>query len=185
MASLAIGLSTTEMPLNTFVGAWKSSIGLCTTGQILNAGQWCAPLNAISSCYSNNSVVGCLVYLDDNTAFETWDGVMVKASVTFNVDGNVVRPIVLPMNPTQVLSSIVGPSISLDVPRDEELFPTLTLHSQSQVMSRFCSGDITVKSRDSIGKYYTFHLYVEIGESCDLTDWNINRCSSWCYYICS
>lgn len=157
MASLAIGLSTTEMPLNTFVGAWKSSIGLCTTGQILNAGQWCAPLNTISSCYGNSSVVGCLVHLDDNTAFETWDGVMVKASVTFNVGGNIVKPIVIPMtsviNLDQVNSTNNIPTLSLAVPKDEELYPTLTLHSQSQVMSHFCSGDIVARSREAIGEF--------------------------------
>merc|ERR1719203_2185909 len=35
LASLSIGLSTLEMPLNTLVGSWKSSVGLCTNGQIL------------------------------------------------------------------------------------------------------------------------------------------------------
>lgn len=34
VASLCVGLSTPEMPLNTLVGSWKYSIGLCSTGQV-------------------------------------------------------------------------------------------------------------------------------------------------------
>jgi hypothetical protein len=45
MASLSIGLSTQEMPLNTLVGSWKGSVGLCTTGQILDAGRWCSTVD--------------------------------------------------------------------------------------------------------------------------------------------
>ena len=87
--TLSVGLSTLEMPLNTLVGAWKSSIGLCSTGQIMSAGQWCSPGDNLSS-YGNASTVGCLVRLDDSSPFETWDGVMVTASVTFNVNGVVL-----------------------------------------------------------------------------------------------
>ena len=39
LTTLSIGLSTEEMPPNTLVGAWQGSCGLCTTGQILTAGQ--------------------------------------------------------------------------------------------------------------------------------------------------
>jgi len=166
MASLSIGLSTTEMPLNTLVGAWKSSIGLCTTGQVLNAGQWCAPTNPILSSYGNNSVVGCLVRLDDSSAFETWDGVVVNANVAFNVNGNLVEPLLIPMGgygtevTTNPLNDEIGQwasgqtrnaTISLFVPREEELFPTLTLHSQSQVFCHFCAADVFAANRESIG----------------------------------
>lgn len=42
--------------------------------------------------------------------------------------------------------------LPLFVPRDEELFPTLTLHSsQTEVLCRFCSEDIIAKTRYEIG----------------------------------
>jgi hypothetical protein len=84
MVTLAIGLSTEEMPANTLVGAWSGSVGLCTTGQILTAGQWCSPVDPSMSSYGDSATVGCLVCLDDGSAFETWDGVMITAQVTFN-----------------------------------------------------------------------------------------------------
>jgi hypothetical protein len=90
--TLSIGLSTIEMPPNTLVGAWQGSIGLCTTGQIFVAGQWCSPHDPSASAYTNSSTVGCLVLLDDSSAFETWDGVMVHSSVTFNINGQLVPP---------------------------------------------------------------------------------------------
>lgn len=191
VATLSIGLSTLEMPLNTLVGAWKGSVGLCTTGQILAAGQWCSPLDPRRSSYGNNSTVGCLVCLDDASAFETWDGVMVTSAVTFNVDGNVVTPPVcaapmaalssgLPAGgmPLSVRDGAIGygdeyssqsnrqqqqeqkrnqfapptSTLPLFVPREEELFPTLTLHSPAtRVMCRFCAEDIVATSRSCIG----------------------------------
>jgi len=202
VATLSIGLSTLEMPLNTLVGAWKGSVGLCTTGQILTAGQWCSPLNQQLSSYGNNCTVGCLVCLDDLSAFETWDGEMVTAIATFNVNGNVVMPpgcatqmggggvqqeplgggfgmsssaTSLFQTPgvgrishssnsqsvlhhgqtdeTGVMHSPYAPStLPLLVPREEELFPTLTLHSPgTEVMCRFSAGDVLARSRASIG----------------------------------
>ena len=99
MAALSIGLSTKEMPPNTLVGAWKGSVGLCTTGQMLTAGQWAMPVDPTMSSYGDRATVGCLVCLDDGSAFETWDGVMVTAAVTFSVNGRMVSPPVstLPM----------------------------------------------------------------------------------------
>ena len=85
--TLSIGLSTEEMPHNTLVGAWSGSVGLCTTGQILTAGQWCSPVDPTMSSYGDAATIGCLVCLDDGSAFETWDGVMVTAQVTFNGEG--------------------------------------------------------------------------------------------------
>lgn len=189
LSSLSIGLSTPEMPSNTLVGAWKSSIGLLTTGQILAAGQWYSPCDSRLSMYGNSSTVGCLVLLDDSGMFETWDGMMVPALVTFNVDGNVVLP--PPYLPPHlggiggVLGGAVGnpsmmmmgmgmgmshmgtglenedaaaaamasnTSFPLYVPREEDLYATLTLHSPAtQVMCRFCAEDVVACTRESIG----------------------------------
>jgi hypothetical protein len=152
MATLSIGVSTLEMPLNTLVGAWKGSVGLCTTGQILTAGQWCTSLDPNQSSYGESATVGCLVHLDDQSAIETWDGVMVAASVTFNVNGQIVPPPIhteqVAMKwPTRHLSTI-----SLLVPADEELFPTVTLHSTgTQVLCRFSADDLRATWREHIG----------------------------------
>mmetsp|Transcript_25626 Transcript_25626/g.55475 ORF Transcript_25626/g.55475 Transcript_25626/m.55475 type:complete len:1193 (+) Transcript_25626:51-3629(+) len=166
-ASVSVGLSTVEMPLNALVGAWKGSIGLCTTGQILAAGQWCSPLDPRVSAYGSDSTVGCLVCLDDDSAFETWDGTMVTALITFNVNGQVV----LPHSGNNALGSTTGSNeqqqqqqqvsntapnesstVPLFVPREEELYATLTLHSpDTQVLCRFCAEDILARSRKEIG----------------------------------
>ncbi len=172
-ASLSIGLSTLEMPLNALVGAWKGSVGLCSTGQILAGSQWCSPLGTKN--YGSGSTVGCLVYLDDDSAFETWDGVMVTASVILNVDGHIIIPAGVMGQGHTANQSITGSSgrdqvdiqnqqlsrsdnselnsvLPLFVPREEELFPTLTLHStQTEVLCRFCASDILATSRRSIG----------------------------------
>lgn len=178
-ATLAIGLSTEEMPPNTLVGAWQGSVGLCTTGQILMAGQWCSPANPLMSAYVAGSTVGCLVYLDDESAFETWDGVMVKAVVRFNVNGvTVAQPVsTLPMTgspatqPSVVLSpphmtggrELSGATISaldptrstalnLLVPAIEDLYPTVTIQSSgTAVVCRFSTEDIAANSRASMG----------------------------------
>lgn len=171
MATLSIGLSTKEMPPNTLVGAWKGSVGLCTTGQMLTAGQWCSPVDPTMSSYGDRATVGCLVCLDDGSAFETWDGVMVTAAVTFNVNERIVSPPVstLPMG----AAGLVGPGATLDpqtpraptggpappsftlpllVPTEEELYPTVTLHSPgTSVMCRFSAGDVIGTSRNVIG----------------------------------
>jgi hypothetical protein len=168
MATLSIGLSTKEMPPNTLVGAWKGSVGLCTTGQILTAGQWCSPVDPTLSSYGDRATVGCLVCLDDGSAFETWDGVMVTAAVTFNVNEFIVSPPVsaLPMGsaglmppatpgePHQSQAMLGPPSFTLPllVPAEEELYPTVTLHSPATaVMCRFSAGDVLATSRESIG----------------------------------
>ena len=82
MVTLSVGLSTEEMPSNTLVGAWSGSVGLCTTGQILTAGQWCSPGEPYS--WPVGATVGVLVNLDDSSALEHWDGVMITAQVTYN-----------------------------------------------------------------------------------------------------
>ena len=184
LASLSIGLSTLEMPLNALVGQWKGSIGLCTTGQILVAGQWSSPLDPRVSAYGNNSTVGCLVYLDDESAFETWDGTMVTANVTFSVNGRVMETQAanMPFGPAHQGGGPPGRQQPMDnveerdqgeeeqsgnpfeqdgqgalimplyVPREEEVYATLTLHSpETQVMARFSADDILARSRANIG----------------------------------
>lgn len=181
MVTLSIGLSTEEMPPNTLVGAWSGSVGLCTTGQILTVGQWCTPGDPSLSSYGDSATVGCLVCLDDGSAFETWDGVMITAQVTFNVNGRIVAPpaSTLPttggasglMPGAQMQMGLINGSIGYDplpyrgpnpmpprctlpllVPSAEELYPTVTLHSPaSAVMCRFSAEDIVANSRESIG----------------------------------
>jgi hypothetical protein len=165
MASLSIGLSTQEMPLNSLVGSWKGSVGLCTTGQILDAGRWCSTLDSRKSSYGNQSTVGCLVHIDDGSAFETWDGEMVNVNVTFNVDGVVVKSIGYNDSGSGgggggnagggndvPAEGIYGGNSVLAIPKEEELFPTLTLHSPStKVLARFCSADIKATRRSQIG----------------------------------
>jgi len=179
MATLSFGLSTKEMPSTTLVGVWKGSVGLCTTGQILISGQWCSlgPDPTISP-FGDRETVGCLVCLDDNSAFETWDGVMITATVTFNINGRIVSPRV-PSAPisgpdqgsfastqTNVPIEDVPPLFTLPllVPAEEELYPTLTLHSPgTSVMCRFSAGDITARSRDAIGAPKNVTVYAVDG----------------------
>ena len=184
MATLSIGLSTKEMPSNTLVGAWKGSVGICATGQMLTAGQWCSPLDPSTSSYGDRATVGCLVCLDDGSAYETWEGMSVSAGVTFSVNQKTVSPPVstLPMAsatldtlvtnlPTPVGSptsiDLAGPprtpplrigpaptsfTLRLLVPAEEELFPTVTLHSPgTAVMCRFSLGDVLATTRAAIG----------------------------------
>eukprot|EP00591_Stephanopyxis_turris_P012079 CAMPEP_0195526846 /NCGR_PEP_ID=MMETSP0794_2-20130614/28154_1 /TAXON_ID=515487 /ORGANISM="Stephanopyxis turris, Strain CCMP 815" /LENGTH=611 /DNA_ID=CAMNT_0040657631 /DNA_START=9 /DNA_END=1844 /DNA_ORIENTATION=- len=177
MASLSIGLSTLEMPVNTLVGAWKSSVGLCTTGQILAGGQWYAPpppppgnaslsnqsgnAGCGNNAYGNHSTVGCLVYIDETCAFETWDGVMIQANVIYNVDGRlVIPPVGLASTKNMVVSdnsqrkgNVQSAGLAVFVPKEEELYPTLTLHSPgTRVMCRFCAQDMVLaRNRESIG----------------------------------
>lgn len=206
-SSVAVGLSTLEMPLNALAGAWKGSIGLCTNGQILAAGQWCSPLDPRVSAYSSNSTVGCLVCLDDDSAFETWDGTMVTAAVKFNVNGQVVTQAQAPhlsiagggggndgleatgtasgneseqqqqqhLNSTTPNNSSIIP---LFVPREEELYPTLTLHSpDTQVLCRFCAEDILARSRMEIGAPEGVTIYAVDGSvlfSDDINELELN-----------
>lgn len=150
MATLSFGLSTKEMPSTTLVGAWKGSVGLCTTGQILISGQWCSPGPDPSiTPFGDKETVGCLVCLDDSSAFETWEGLHVVATCIFNINGRIVSPH-LPSAPiaapgglsppqTNVPVGAVPPSFTLPllVPAEEELYPTLTLHSPgTSVMCR-------------------------------------------------
>jgi hypothetical protein len=89
VASLSVGLSTPEMPVNTLVGTWSHSIGLCSTGQVLLSSRWysCPPGYG---AFGVGSTIGVLVFLDGANAFQSWDGELVNAKVTFSVDG---RPV--------------------------------------------------------------------------------------------
>lgn len=171
--TLSIGLSTVEMPPNTLVGSWQGSVGLCTTGQIFSAGQWSSPTDPSTGAYGQNATVGCLVFLDDHSAFETWDGVMVNASVTFCINGVLVPPVSnalshassnesgsasdqstdsspgMPIDTAEVASPTLP---TLLVPASEELYPTVTLQTPTTaVMCRFSSEDALASSRECIG----------------------------------
>lgn len=159
-ATLLVGLSTLEMPLDTLVGAYPGSVGLCSSGQILQSGQWCSLPNPEDSSYGSSSTVGCLVYLDDSSAYDTSDGTHVTVDVTFNING-VIVPSFLCNATTSTSASQEGssssdgciePTLSLIVPKALELFPTVTLHSsKTSVMCRFNSEDLLATSRMEIG----------------------------------
>ncbi|KAL7478986.1 hypothetical protein ACHAW6_004733 [Cyclotella cf. meneghiniana] len=160
VAMLSIGLSTLEMPLNTLVGAWKGSVGLCTTGQVLMAGKWFAPVDTQESSYGSNSNVGCLVYLDDSASHDTREGPMVTTNVTFNVNGIVIPSLECSSSyPTYSLFTAKlyedindAPTLALIVPQGQELFPTVTLHSPAMcVMCRFNAEDLLANSHAEIG----------------------------------
>ena len=130
MTTLSIGLSTEEMPNNTLVGAWQGSCGLCTTGQILVAGQWCTPVNPSLAIFSDGATVGCLVYLDDESAVDTWEGLLVTATVTFNVNGTRCSPMVPPATrlpfgqqappPKTINNSLSPPTQAQQFPRPDD-----------------------------------------------------------------
>lgn len=186
------------MPLNTLVGAWKGSVGLCTTGQILMTGKWFAPSNTQESCYGSNSTVGCLVYLDDSSPCDTRDGSIVVADVTFNVNGVVIPPVKCskpmqehhteqPASPgSQFDESYDLPTLSLPVPQAQELFPTVTLHSPATcVMCRFNSEDLLANSRAEIGApdgvtVFAVDGSVIIDSSSEsiAEDWILNSCDT-------
>mmetsp|Transcript_1382 Transcript_1382/g.3784 ORF Transcript_1382/g.3784 Transcript_1382/m.3784 type:complete len:889 (-) Transcript_1382:1081-3747(-) len=117
MTTLSIGLSTEEMPANALVGAWQGSCGLCTTGQIFAGGEWCTPSDPSVAAYTDGATVGCLVYLDDASAEDTWEGVLVNATATFNVNGFLVAP---------VLSSSIGATTAAP----SAVSPTRTIPSE-------------------------------------------------------
>lgn len=164
--TLLVGLSTLEMPLDTLVGAWKGSVGLCSTGQILHAGRWVSPSDPADSSYRSNCTVGCLVYLDDNSAYESSEGDNVTVDVTFNVNGKIIPSSAFAGDHASLQSSpsrsVSGqslatslqcePTLSLVVPKVHELFPTVTLHSSgTSVMCRFNTEDLLANSRREIG----------------------------------
>jgi hypothetical protein len=146
MTTLLVGLSTLEMPLDTLVGAYPGSVGLCSTGQMLSSGQWSSLGLPEDSSFGSGSTVGCLVYLDDNSAYDTSEGPHVTVDVTFNINGGLV--------PTTSMVQMDGcePTMSLIVPKARELFPTVTLHSSgTSVMCRFSAEDMLASSRTEIG----------------------------------
>ncbi|KAL9185579.1 hypothetical protein ACHAXT_003356 [Thalassiosira profunda] len=145
--ALSVGLSTLEMPLDTLVGAWSGSVGLCSTGQLLHAGEWSSPSDTQAGSYGSNCTVGCLVYLDDNSAYETMEGTNVVADVTFNINGNIVPSFAS----TEAAADQVCRRTS-SMAKAQELFPTVTLHSPGAcVMCRFSAEDLLANSRSEIG----------------------------------
>jgi len=162
VATLSIGLSTLEMPLNTLVGAWKGSVGLCSTGQILQAGQWLSSNSQEHSTYGCNSTVGCLVYIDDTSAFDTWEGKNVVADITFNINGCLI-PLAATANEdaeSDAADHIGDSTLSLVAPKAQELFPTVTLHSPATcVMCRFSADDLLANSRKEIGAPHGVTVY--------------------------
>lgn len=200
IASLSIGVSTQEMPPNTLVGAWQGSVGLSTTGQILLAGQWCSPADPAMCAFGVGATVGCLVYLDDDSAFETWEGRMVKSAITFNVNGAIVSPPVPSSLPTTGMPSMIpgrpghffgAPSmdhrvspiqhsafagqpaatVTLLVPSAEDLFPTVTMQSSAtSVVSRFSSEDVVAQRREQIGAPAEATIYAIDGSIVSLED---------------
>lgn len=166
-ASLAIGLSTLEIPLNMLVGTCNGSVGLCSTGQVLVGNQCLSPLEPRT--YGSGSVVGCLVYLDDGSNFDICDGAMATASIVFNVNGQIITPMMagesdvsckkvekMTTEGSQYHEDVFDDRLScvlpLCVPKGVELYPTVTLHSrQTEVMCCFSSDDIVAKCREEIG----------------------------------
>jgi hypothetical protein len=113
---------------------------------MLSSGQWGALGLPEDSSFGSGSTVGCLVYLDDNSAYDTTDGPHVTVDVTFNINGSLV--------PTTSVMQMDGcePTMSLVVPKAHELFPTVTLHSSgTSVMCRFSAEDMLASSRTEIG----------------------------------
>ncbi|CAB1100163.1 unnamed protein product [Ectocarpus sp. CCAP 1310/34] len=90
--SIGVGLSTPEMPLSTLVGAFSNSVGFCSTGQILMSSRWYGEPGEFAMRKAGMmTTVGVLVYLDGSRPFRSWDGDMVRALVSFSVDGRLVR----------------------------------------------------------------------------------------------
>jgi hypothetical protein len=143
--TMSIGLSTLEMPPNTLLGSWQGSVGICTTGQILVSGQWCSPEDPSVGAYGYGATVGCLVFLDDSSSFETWDGVMVNASVSFSINGVFVPaplPTLAPNNDGASVGAATGTSQASSlspttastsrVPRSAVVSPTTESWSNSK-----------------------------------------------------
>lgn len=103
----------------------SGSCGLCTTGQIFAGGEWCAPSDPLIASYRDGATVGTLVYLDDASAVDTWEGLLVNATITFNVNGFLVSP---------VLSSSIGvtASASSSLPANSDGARVMTSGNQSR-----------------------------------------------------
>jgi hypothetical protein len=85
---------------------------------------------------------------------------MITAKLIFNVDGYIPRHLPPPFASAGAAgnmkdSTCVGSQVTpfhLHIPLEEDLYPTLTLHSPAtKVWCRFCAQDILSNSRESIG----------------------------------
>lgn len=172
--TLLIGLSTLEMPLDTLVGACRGSLGLCSTGQLLHSGQWFSLSNPEESSFGSNSTVGCLVYLDDTSAYNDSDGQNVIVDATFNINGRIVPSTLISGSDNSNHDSSFRsagtsgdgcePTLSFSVPKTHELFPTVTLHSSgTSVMCRFSSEDLLANTRTEIGALSGVNVYAVDG----------------------
>lgn len=144
VASLCIGLSTPEMPLNTLVGSWKYSIGFCSTGQILVGSRWYGS-STKQYRFGCGCTIGVLIHIDECRSSESWDGELVEASLKFSVNG---MPVLLDATDGHPGGDVTP----LFIPKDDDIYPTLTLHSPStQVLGRFCAADILHPHRSLVG----------------------------------
>lgn len=179
MVTLSVGLATGEMPSDRLVGTWPGSVGLFSTGQIQASGQSYKLSESGAGAFGEGATVGCLAFIDEELAYETWDGVMEPARVVLTVNGRKVIPTLdgtsgTTVNPTLAQAirdssseeekeddeddistrnpSVQEPSLQIDVPASEDLYPTVTLHSPATtVMSRFSAEDIGARSREETG----------------------------------
>ena len=76
------------------------------------------------------SIVGILVYLDGANAFQSWDGEMVNAHVTFSING---RPI--SSKPQQNQAPLVGDPLSSSSNSNSSALPPLSRHRSTGVSS--------------------------------------------------
>jgi hypothetical protein len=85
---------------------------------------------------------------------------MITAKLIFNVDGYLPSHLPPPFVSAGAVGNMMDSSFvesqatpfHLHVPLEEDLYPTLTLHSPAtKVWCRFCAQDILANSRESIG----------------------------------
>jgi hypothetical protein len=120
---------------------------------MLSSGQWSSLGYPEDSSFGSSSTVGCLVYLDDNSAVDTSEGPHITVDVTFNINGNIIPASVAQQQQQQgTTTDGCEPTTSIIVAKSQELFPTVTLHSSgTSVMCRFSAEDMLASTRTEIG----------------------------------
>jgi len=123
--ALTVGLATHDLPSHLSVGAWQASTGLVSrTGQCT---WWSRAGHAASwtQTYGAAATVGVCVYIDTSSTTETWDGLMVVATVHYSVNGQTVE------------------QVEWWLPASEDVYPTVTLQSHgTAVLCRFSAEDM-------------------------------------------